>query len=198
MSSFFVDKQAIDNTAVELGWISSYDERLLEFAKTSAQVLFVYINRCGKLVLDYQFPVEVHEQHSDVLYVLKYSCDSPESSQGFVSGYLSGKNAVESLVEQMEELYMPTLSDESYNWPDKLQNDFLGQLHHFMSTLIETSHEQQGQTILYVPHIFLNKDVSKMRQNCELVQQLESCLLHWTEQIHEVLARLERAATQKF
>ena len=54
-----------------------------------------------------------------------------------------------------------------------------------MSSLVETHHQVQGTTVLY---LLPDEDLSKGAADMELCQRLEGALIHWTRQIKEVLS----------
>lgn len=62
-------------------------------------------------------------------------------------------------------------------------------MHRYLGALVEAQHAQQGRTVLYVPQESIPANCSEAARARELVQRLESCLLHWTEQISELLNR---------
>lgn len=89
-----------------------------------------------------------------------------------------------SLLKLMQKFYVPMFC-ENQNWPNAVRKDFAGQLDRFMATLTDATHQLQGRTILYLPMDNLD-NASQASKNKELVQRLESLLVHWTRQIKEV------------
>jgi dynein heavy chain, axonemal len=72
------------------------------------------------------------------------------------------------------------------SWPDNVKKEFLSQLHKFMATLTEYSHQSEGITELYIP----NEDLSNMSaaaHDKDLLQRLEATLLHWYRQIKDIV-----------
>jgi dynein heavy chain len=59
-----------------------------------------------------------------------------------------------------------------------------------MSALVETHHQVQGTTVLY---LLPDEDLSKGAADMELCQRLEVALIHWTRQIKEVLSLADGA-----
>jgi len=102
-------------------------------------------------------------------------------------GLLRGGDALHSLLRQMHGLYVPAVINNT-SWPEAVKADFTAQLHKFMANLTETVFEVKGKTILYIPaeHITDAKEASKQK---DLVQRLESTIIHWTRQIKEVVNR---------
>ena len=107
-------------------------------------------------------------------------------SQLIQSGCVRGQS-VGSLLRVMSGVFVPLcLNDQS--WPDTIKKDFSGQLHKFMASLTETAWDQRGTTTLYIPMETINSAEEAARQK-DLVQRLESTLIHWTRQIKEVVNR---------
>ena len=61
-------------------------------------------------------------------------------------------------------------------------------MHRFMASLTETAWDQRGTTTLYIPSEDLDNSELAAKQK-DLVQRLESTLIHWTRQIKEVGCR---------
>ena len=76
------------------------------------------------------------------------------------------------------------LKDQS--WPDTIKKEFSGQMHRFMASLTETAWDQRGTTTLYIPAEELSNAEAAAKQK-DLVQRLETTLIHWTRQIKEVV-----------
>ena len=92
----------------------------------------------------------------------------------------------DSLLRLMSNVYVPSVV-QNKSWPDSVKKDFSGQLHKFMAQLTESANlSLRGQTVLYVPAEPLGepREVAKEK---DLVQRLESTLIHWTRQIKEVV-----------
>ena len=93
-------------------------------------------------------------------------------------GTLRGGDALHSLLQTMSGLYVPAVLGNS-SWPEAVRADFTAQLHKFMATLTETVYEARGKTILYIPQEDLG-DTKLAAKQKDLVQRLESTIIHWT------------------
>lgn len=97
----------------------------------------------------------------------------------------TGADSIQSLLRIMSTVFVPCFTNDTL-WPDSFRREFSGQVQKFMATLTETAYEINGNTVLYVPR----EDFSNMEQcvrDKDLVQRLETTLIHWTRQIKEVL-----------
>ena len=70
----------------------------------------------------------------------------------------------------------------SRSWPETIKKEFSGQLHRFMASLTETAWDARGKTTLYIPSEDLESVEAAAKQK-DVVQRLESTLIHWTRQV---------------
>ena len=114
------------------------------------------------------------------------TADSIDSSVFF--GTLKGQaggDVMQSLLSSMQGMYLPVLLGNN-GWPEAVRADFTGQIHKFMATLTESVHQSQGNTVLYIPKEDYG-DIRAAAKQKDLVQRLESTIIHWTRQIKGVL-----------
>ncbi|KAF4323742.1 hypothetical protein BBO99_00000832 [Phytophthora kernoviae] len=99
------------------------------------------------------------------------------------------KDAIASLLYLMNGYYLQRLQANK-SWPESVQKEFTGQFFRFMSSLTETVSRGCGKTVLYLPPV--NPDKFNYKDK-DLVQQLESTVIHWTRQIKEVINNQDNA-----
>lgn len=99
-------------------------------------------------------------------------------------GVVSG-NVMDSLLQVMTSVYVPTFVAND-SWPESVRKEFSRQLHKFMASLTESANHMKGHTVLYLPDEDLSNPSDK-----DLIQRLESTLIHWTRQIKEVVSNQE-------
>ncbi|RLN66518.1 hypothetical protein BBP00_00002156 [Phytophthora kernoviae] len=99
------------------------------------------------------------------------------------------KDAIASLLHLMNGYYLQRLQTNK-SWPESVQKEFTGQFFRFMSSLTETVSRGCGKTVLYLPPV--NPDKFNYKDK-DLVQQLESTVIHWTRQIKEVINNQDNA-----
>lgn len=120
---------------------------------------------------------------------------SPASIAKQVQFGLVNGGGMDALLRVMAGVYVPRVIAND-TWPESVRKDFSGQLHRFMASLTETAYQAQGKTVLYLPSegtVLSGDDVSAAAADKDLVQRLESTVIHWTRQIKEV-----RSVTQLF
>ncbi|RKO93650.1 dynein heavy chain and region D6 of dynein motor-domain-containing protein [Blyttiomyces helicus] len=131
---------------------------------------------------------------TDVVKELMYFIRTASNEDDFVTertfeqkvqyGSISG-NTMDSLLRVMQGLYVPVFL-ENKRWPDSVRKEFVSQLHKFMAFLTDATFQIKGHTVLYVP----NEDLAfpdQAAKTKDVVQRLESLLVHWTRQIKEVV-----------
>lgn len=94
-------------------------------------------------------------------------------------------NVLGSLLAVMEDTYVDMIINNT-SWPDSVRKDFTAQVHKFMANLTESVHSLKGKTVLYIPGEDVS-DAQAVAREKDLVQRLESTLIHWTRQIKEVV-----------
>ena len=166
--------------------VSGENERqMLEFVSNAAHArMLCYLDDAGNLCvrLDTADP-----GISNMTYFVKVTGDRlylENMTRSIVFGYISG-NAVDSLLRLMDSVFVPNFL-QNQTWPESIRKEFSGQLHKFMASLTETAHQMRGSTILYIPKEDLSV-VDVCAKDKDLVQRLESSLIHWTRQIKEVV-----------
>ncbi|XP_066578473.1 dynein axonemal heavy chain 2 [Amia ocellicauda] len=80
-------------------------------------------------------------------------------------------------------------------WPESIRNNFAGHMHRFLASLTDARFKLQGHTVLYVPTEALRLQPAQAAKDKELVQRLETAMIHWTRQIKEVLSAQEALET---
>lgn len=66
------------------------------------------------------------------------------------------------------------------------KTEFEGHYHRFMATLAEAVNVSSGKTVLYTP-VFEFGAIADAAKNKDLVQQVDSIVIHWTKQLKSVL-----------
>ena len=101
-------------------------------------------------------------------------------------GVISGQDPLLSLQTSMQSVIAPVIFNSS-SWPDTIRKDLHAATHKFMSVLVQCVNSKHGDTILYLPKIDSSADPSEAARDNELVQLLETCVIHATRQVKDVL-----------
>nr|CCA21283.1 inner dynein arm heavy chain 1beta putative [Albugo laibachii Nc14]CCA21656.1 dynein heavy chain 2 putative [Albugo laibachii Nc14] len=98
-------------------------------------------------------------------------------------------DSIGSLLQLMSGYYMERIRRNA-SWPESIRKEFTTQFYRFMSSLTETVSRSCGKTILYLPPW----DIDGINlEDKELMQQLESTVIHWTRQIKEMVNNQDEA-----
>ncbi|RYY37748.1 hypothetical protein EON62_00890 [archaeon] len=108
-------------------------------------------------------------------------------------GFING-GGMDSLLRVMQDVYLPTMNTTTL-WPESVRKDFVGQMHRFMASVVETNFQLQGKTVLYLPAESVSADPAAVAADKDLVQRLEATVIHWTRQIKEVVSNQDNATT---
>ena len=101
-----------------------------------------------------------------------------------MTGLVDGE-PLEVLLTEMNNMYIPSFMKEK-DWTDTVRKEFQAHLHKFMATLEEMVNSRKKITKLYIPMEDLS-DTREAAKDKDLVQRLESMILHWTKQIKNVV-----------
>jgi dynein heavy chain len=164
-------------------WTESHEDTVFEFLTSSDMTKLIGYVGNDLLVLQNGIPSNA----SEIFYFIKQSKDQITEinfEEVIRYGALTG-DAMSSLLRLMENVYLPLFATNK-NWPESLKKDFNLQLHRFMALLTDTTHQLSGHTVLYVPNEDLT-NIEAVAKTKDVVQRLESLLVHWTRQIKEVI-----------
>ena len=186
-----IDRWVIDRISlpafVQEAWQSEHSSSIRSFAAVSnACSVFVSMHQ-GKLNIGNTVP----NQGDKIMYFVKNSGTllSPTNIDVSVQyGTITG-DSIECLLQLMNGIYLKRLRNIT-SWPESVQKEFSGQYYRFMSCLTETVNHSRGKTVLYLPP---NTEQKMNPKDKDLIQQLESTVIHWTRQIKEVVNNQDNA-----
>ncbi|CAG5134523.1 unnamed protein product, partial [Candidula unifasciata] len=163
-------------------------ETIMKFiSDPSVHLLVAYDHRFQGLTLSLTIPAMPVKS---ICYFIKSADCTEITSDSFLSdvqyGIIKGGH-IESLLRMMMGVYAPIFF-ENRSWPDSIKNDFSAQLHRFLASLTDTRYKLEGKTVLYIPTEGTNVPAEEAAKNKELVQRLETSIIHWARQIKEVLS----------
>jgi len=184
-----------------LNWQEEHDDAAIEFiSNPECRSLFAAMSTQGQLKLTPHDPRLLPMHHDptapqELVYFIRPEglALSQSNLHKLQYGFIEGA-AVHSLLRVMNGVYGPALLHRP-SWPEAFRKDFTGHFHKFMASLTETSFQVLGKTVLYLPADLLASIVSpsEAARDKDLVQQLESIVIHWTRQIKEVVNNHDNA-----
>ena len=172
----------------KIEWQPEHEETLAEFiASTAHRRLLMWIDPTAGFSLSTSVPQT--EDPVDIQYYLKPEVVLTADNVAKVVQFGTVEGApVQSLLRLMTSVYVPRCVGDT-SWPDTIKKEFTGQMHRFMASLTECAWDQRGTTTLYIPSEEGLDQVEVAAKQKDLVQRLESTLIHWTRQIKEVVNR---------
>ncbi|KAF1790945.1 P-loop containing nucleoside triphosphate hydrolase [Phytophthora cactorum] len=168
-------------------WTSADLATVKEFAEsTGVPALFLTLQNDSLVVM-----TTAPRHFSSIMYFVKngQTLVTPANIKDALQYGTVEKDAISSLLHLMNSYYLQRLQANK-SWPESVQKEFTGQFFRFMSSLTETVSRGCGKTVLYLPPV--NPDKFNYKDK-DLVQQLESTVIHWTRQIKEVINNQDNA-----
>ncbi|KAJ8310645.1 hypothetical protein KUTeg_012510 [Tegillarca granosa] len=169
-------------------WKEAHEESIQRFIDDpGTRLLVAYNDQYKGFIVEHSIP----NFHVDQLtYMIKSESAKEITSDNFLKmvqyGTVKGMH-IESLLRMMMGIYAPIFF-ENTSWPDSIKNDFSAQLHKFLANLTDTRWKLEGKTVLYIPSEGFKLASEDAAKNKDLVQRLETAMIHWARQIKEVLS----------
>ncbi|CAJ0965701.1 unnamed protein product [Ranitomeya imitator] len=171
-------------------WTAELDGALDRFAADVTQeTLCVYFDPLSGLHVEPNMPSQNVEQ---LIYFIRKDrvALTPENlDETLQFGSIRGSYIV-TLLRLMNGIYAPYIFSDN-SWPESIRNNFLAHVHRFLAALTDTRYKLQGHTVLYIPIEAMHLKSEEAVNDKELVQRLETAMVHWTRQIKEVLGAQE-------
>ena len=173
-------------------WSPAHDQKIDEFLlKPEKKTLIFYMDDehsdQTKLIVQNEIPsipTELFNYFTKAHY--SQAISSKELFHKQVQfGAFSGKHLT-SLLRLTSGLYAPLFFGND-SWPDTIKSDFSAQLHRFLASLTDTRWRMEGVTVLYIPKEGASLDADVASKNKELVQRLDTTVIHWSRQLKDVL-----------
>ncbi|ELR57060.1 Dynein heavy chain 2, axonemal, partial [Bos mutus] len=175
-------------------WTEEHSTVLEHFAQDPSEpILTIFIDPCMGLKLDLGMPVQTQNQ---IVYFIRQAPVpiTPENFEETVQfGTVRGAY-IPALLRLLSGVFAPQIFKNT-TWPESIRNHFASHLHRFLACLTDTRYKLEGHTVLYIPTEAMNMKPEVVVKDKELVQRLETSMIHWTRQIKEVLSAQESVET---
>uniref|UniRef100_H0V315 Dynein axonemal heavy chain 2 n=1 Tax=Cavia porcellus TaxID=10141 RepID=H0V315_CAVPO len=175
-------------------WTEEHDAVLSRFVQDPLEsILTIFIDPCFGLKLELGMPIQTQNQ---LVYFIRQApvtitAENFEATVQF--GTVRGAY-IPALLRLLSGVYAPQIFTNT-TWPESIRNHFTSQLHKFLACLTDTRYKLEGHTVLYIPAETENMRPEVVVKDKELVQRLETSMIHWTRQIKEVLSAQETVET---
>ncbi|XP_047688045.1 dynein axonemal heavy chain 2 isoform X1 [Prionailurus viverrinus] len=171
-------------------WTAEHDAGLEHFARDPSEpILTIFIDPCVGLTLELGMPVQTQNQ---IVYFIRQAPVpiTPENFEATVQFGTVRGSYIPALLRLLSGVFAPQIFANA-TWPESIRNHFASHLHRFLACLTDTRYKLEGHTVLYIPAEAMNMEPEVVVKDKELVQRLETSMIHWTRQIKEVLSAQE-------
>ncbi|KAF5911845.1 hypothetical protein HPG69_015823, partial [Diceros bicornis minor] len=175
-------------------WTEEHDGILKRFAQDPSEpILTIFIDPCLGLKIDLGMPVQTQNQ---IVYFIRHAPVpiTPENFEATVQFGTVRGSYIPALLRLLSGVFAPQIFTNT-TWPESIRNNFASHLHRFLACLTDTRYKLEGHTVLYIPAEAMNMKPEVVVKDKELVQRLETSMIHWTRQIKEVLSAQETVET---
>uniref|UniRef100_A0A8C9P5P1 Dynein axonemal heavy chain 2 n=1 Tax=Spermophilus dauricus TaxID=99837 RepID=A0A8C9P5P1_SPEDA len=189
----FLSRAAMTGLA-NADWTEEHNAILEHFAREPTEsILTIFVDPYFGLKLELGMPVQTQNQ---IVYFIR-QVPVPITSENFdetvqfgtVRGYY-----IPALLRLLTGIFAPQIFT-NVTWPESIRNHFASHLHRFLACLTDTRYKLEGHTVLYIPTEAMTMQPEVVVKDKELVQRLETSMIHWTRQIKEVLSSQETVET---
>ncbi|XP_037663926.1 dynein heavy chain 2, axonemal isoform X2 [Choloepus didactylus] len=186
---FFLSRAMLTGLADAM-WTEEHDAVLEHFVQDPSEaILTIFVDPCCGLKLDLGMPIQTQNQ---IVYFIRQAPVpiTPENFEATVQfGTVRGAY-IPALLRLLNGVFAPQIFTNT-TWPESIRNHFASHLHRFLACLTDTRYKLEGHTVLYIPMEAMNMKPEVVVKDKELVQRLETSMIHWTRQIKEVLSAQE-------
>nr|XP_046242172.1 dynein axonemal heavy chain 2 isoform X2 [Scatophagus argus] len=180
----FIRCVALPGLTEEL-WTEENEKTLDQFiVDTTIKTLVVYIDTDARLHVDFSIPSQVVEH---LFYFIRKSgaIITAETFNMVVQfGTVQGDPA-KGLLHRMTCLHAPAVAAST--WNKNIKDKYTHDMHCFLALLTDDVYKKEGKTVLYIPMECLQFSPEDAIKDLKLVERMETVMIHWTDQIKEVL-----------
>uniref|UniRef100_A0A8C6R755 Dynein axonemal heavy chain 2 n=1 Tax=Nannospalax galili TaxID=1026970 RepID=A0A8C6R755_NANGA len=190
---FFLSRAMLTGLA-DAVWTQEHDAILEHFAQDPVKsILTIFVDPVLGLKLELGMPVQTQNQ---IVYFIRQALVpiTPENFEATVQYGTVRGSYIPALLRLLNGVYVPQIFVNT-TWPESIRNHFVSHLHRFLACLTDIRYKLEGHTVFYIPIEAMNMMPEAVVKDKELVQRLETSIIHWTRQIKEVLSAQESVET---
>ncbi|XP_060896803.1 dynein axonemal heavy chain 2-like [Labrus mixtus] len=188
----FIRCVALPGVTEEL-WTEENERALDQFiVDDTITTMVVYLDTDSKLRVEYSIPALKCILHGQVVEQLCYFIRKPgviitaETFDSAVQFGMLRENPIQRLLHEMVCLHAPPVALSTYS-QKSIKDNYANNMHCFLACLSDDVYKKMGNTVLYIPIEALQCSPEEARKDKKLVQRMESVVIHWTDQIKELL-----------
>ncbi|KAI3375810.1 hypothetical protein L3Q82_004092 [Scortum barcoo] len=152
---------------------------------TSVTTLVVYVDTSVKLRVEYSMPSQVVEQLNYFIRMPGAMITPETFSTSIQFGTVRG-DPTQRLLHDMACLHAPRVALSTYR-EKSIKDNYTNSMHCYLAFLTDEVYTKQGNTVLYIPMEGLQCSAEEASKDKKLVQRMETVMIHWTDQIKELL-----------
>ncbi|XP_038624757.1 dynein heavy chain 2, axonemal [Tachyglossus aculeatus] len=171
-------------------WTEEHDAVLECFIQDPREpMVSVFIDPYAGLKVELGMPVQTQNQ---LTYFIRQAAVpiTPDNFEATVQFGTVRGCYITALLRLINGVYAPQIFSTT-SWPESIRNHFAAHLHKFLASLTDVRYKMEGHTVLYIPMEAMSLNPEVVVKDKELVQRLETSMVHWTRQIKEVLSAQE-------
>ncbi|XP_039997326.1 dynein heavy chain 2, axonemal [Xiphias gladius] len=181
----FIRCVAISGVTEEL-WTKENERALDQFiVDTSITTVVVYKDTSAGLRVEYSMPGQVVEQLSYFSRMPGAIIEAETFDAAIQFGTVRG-DPTQRLLHDMTCLHAPPVALSGYR-ERGIKDNYTNNMHCYLASLTDDVYKKMGNTVLYIPMEGLQCSPEKASKDKKLVQRMEIVIIHWTDQIKELL-----------
>ncbi|KAF1380471.1 hypothetical protein PFLUV_G00164080 [Perca fluviatilis] len=167
-------------------WTEENERALDQFiVDTAISAVVVYMDTYARLRVEYSMPLPVVEQLSYFSRMPGAIITAETFEVAVQFGTVRG-DPTQRLLHDMTCLHAPPVALSA--WREKsIKDNYVNNMHCFLANLTDDVYKKVGNTVLYIPMEGLQRCPEEASKDKKLVQRMETVMIHWTDQIKELL-----------
>uniref|UniRef100_A0A8P4KIS1 Dynein axonemal heavy chain 2 n=1 Tax=Dicentrarchus labrax TaxID=13489 RepID=A0A8P4KIS1_DICLA len=167
-------------------WTEENERAVDQFiVDTTITTMVVYVDTCVGLRVEYSMPIPVVEQLSYFIRMPEAILTVETFDAALQFGTVRG-DPTKKLLHDMTCLHAPPVALSTYS-EKSIKDTYTNNMHCYLASLTDDCYKKVGNTVLYIPMEALQCSPEEAVKDKKLVQRMETVMIHWTDQIKELL-----------
>ncbi|KAF7654720.1 hypothetical protein LDENG_00065830, partial [Lucifuga dentata] len=172
----------------EESWTEGNKKALDEFiVDTSMTTMVVYLDPKKGLQMEFSMPLQEQGVGHLAKFIRAPGVVITEDNFDMVVqfGTVRG-NPVQSKLHEMTCLHAPWVALTT-SWERSINDNYTMNMHSYLAKITDNVFKGVGSTVLYIPTEAMQQSAEEACKDKKLIQRLEIVMIHWTDQIKELL-----------
>ncbi|TMS01980.1 Dynein-1-beta heavy chain, flagellar inner arm I1 complex [Larimichthys crocea] len=181
----FIRCVALPGVTEEL-WTEENNSAVDQFiVNDSITAMVVYVDAYARLRVEYSMPLPVVEQLFFFIRVPGSIITAETFDVVIQFGTVRGDPA-KRLLHDMTCVHAHAVALSAHG-EKSIKDNYTNHMHCYLASLTDDVYKKVGKTVLYIPLEGLQSSPEEAIKNKKLVQRMETVMIHWTDQIKELL-----------